>query len=132
MKRLIINIGFVTNSSSVVHHFPSELLKHPKVAAFMQAFEIDGGFVGDDLWHRGECATVAVTKEQKEEAHKQLTETDYGRGPSIDIEGDNFVIIYGDEHQSIAHMLVDLIGEVLVEQHGGDSWDHVRDGQDYN
>jgi hypothetical protein len=131
-KQISINIGFVTNSSSVVHHFPKELLQHPKIVAFLKAFEIDEGFVGSDLWHRGECATFAVTKEQKEAARSQLQNTDYGPGPAIDVDGDDFVVIYGDEHRSITATLLDVIGDALAEQHGGDRWDHIRGGEDYN
>lgn len=131
-KRVTINIGFVTNSSSVVHHFPKEILEHPKVAAFMKAFEIEEGFVGEDLWNRSECATIAVTKEQKELARQRLMDPDYGSAPSIDVDSDDFVIIYGDEHRSIAATLLDVIGQALSEERGGDRWDHVRGGQDYN
>ena len=129
-KQISINIGFVTNSSSVVYHFSNELLQHPKVSAFLKAFEIEGGFVGEDLWHRSECATVAITKEQKQAVVAQLARMD--SGPSIAVDTDEFVVIYGDEYQSIASALMDVIGQALVEEKGGTQWDLIGRGQDYN
>ena len=108
--RIGINLGFVTNSSSVIHHFPVQLLQHPDVKAFIEAFEISKGFVGSDLWHRGMCATFAVTKEQKEAVRQQLTESEYGRNVEVSIDDDSVVLIYGDEYRSIASSLVHLMG----------------------
>jgi len=130
--RISINIGFVTNSSSCVHHFPSELLQHPKIKAFLQTFEIEDGFVGPELWSRTHCTTVAITKEQKAEVQDKLTNNDYGAsGPAINVDTDEVVVIYGDEYQSIASALCNLMYEALVEQKGGDYWSH-RNSVDYN
>jgi hypothetical protein len=107
-----INIGFVTNSSSVVYHFPRSLLQEPSIKAFLDAFDLHQGFVGSDLWHRGECATIAMTKEQKQEAQKQLRHSDYGeysRTPGINTEDDSVVLIYGDEYESVASILANLL-----------------------
>lgn len=130
--RISVNIGFVTNSSSCVHHFPGELLQHPKIKAFMEAFEIAGGFIGPELWHRSHCTTVAITKEQKAEVQHKLTNNEYdARGPAINVDTDEVVIIYGDEYSSIATALCDLMYEALVEKKGGDPWSH-RNSQEYN
>lgn len=126
-KRVSITTGFVTNSSSVIHHFPNELLSHPKIAAFLKAFEIEDGFIGEDLWDRSACTSVAITKEQKQEVLQKLQNEEFATShPVIDVDADKFVVIFGDEYRSIANMLTDLIGEVLVEQHGGDRWDHLK------
>lgn len=132
-KRVSITTGFVTNSSSVIYHFPNELLSHPKVATFMKAFGIEDGFIGEDLWDRSVCTSVAITKEQKQEVLQKLLQNEEfaTRHPVIDVDADKFVVIFGDEYRSIANMLADLIGHVLVEQHGGDRWDHLK-GEDYN
>jgi hypothetical protein len=110
--RLGINIGFITNSSSCVHHFPRELLKDPKVAAFLTAFELHEGFVGSELWSRDSCTTVAMTKEQKREVQTKLGEMEGYPAPAIDTEDDSVVIIYGDEYHSIAQVLARLLTEV--------------------
>lgn len=121
-----INIGFITNSSSVVHHFPREMLAHPTISAFMVAMGIEDGFVGDNLWDRGGCTTVAITKEQKEEAWEKLqTESEHCRAPGIDTKGDDIVLIYGDEYESVAASLAGLMGQVAHEMGlstGGDSY----------
>lgn len=107
---LHINIGFVTNSSSMVYHFPRALLEDAQVQTFLKAFEIEDGFIGAELWARNECGTFAVTREQKVEVQKRLTTTDYGTPPSIDIEDDSsVVVIYGDEHRDIAAILSKLL-----------------------
>jgi hypothetical protein len=111
-KFLSINIGFVTNSSSVVYHFPRSLLTDPGIAKFIAAFELDSGFVGSELWSRDTCSTIAMTKEQKQEAAAKLTNTEYGHSPTVNVDDDSVCIIYGDEYESIAstlaHMLKDL------------------------
>ena len=114
--RLGINLGFVTNSSSVVYHFPVAVLQDPTVQAFLNAFEISGGFVGADLWHRGACGTFAVTREQKEECQRKFASindgTDdpvYGSIPGVPMGDDSVTVIYGDEYQSLASSLVGLL-----------------------
>ena len=110
---LHINIGFITNSSSCVYYFPRQLYEDPSIQAFMKAFEIDGGFIGQDLWHRGACATIAVTKEQKEEVRNLLVNNDYeATAPGINTEDDSIVIIYGDEYLSIASTLAGMLNQL--------------------
>ncbi len=133
-RRLSMNLGFVTNSSSMIHHFPKEVLDHPKVRTFMRVFEIEDGFVGQDLWHRGACTTVAVTKEQKKQVQASFTNNEGAfeeRGPKISVDSDEVVVIYGDESSSVACSLACLMCEVLAEMKGGDPWDY-RHAVEYN
>lgn len=114
-KRLIINMGFITNSSSAIHWFPKELLEDPEVRAFMSAYGIANGFVGNDLWYRSACETIALTKEQKQETKTQLGSSDYDSrmGGAVDPEDENtFVIIYGDEYSSVTSELAHLLSRV--------------------
>jgi hypothetical protein len=125
---LHINIGFITNSSSVVFHFPKALLQDPGIAAFLSAFEVSEGFVGQDLWHRGECGTLAISKEQKLVTQAMLKESEYCSAPAIDVEDDStFVLIYGDEYRDLAAVLLGMLREVCEKQ----GLPKV-DGQDYN
>lgn len=117
MKQVGINIGFITNSSSVVYHFPRELLKDKNVAAFIEAMGIQDGFVGSNLWDRGDCETFATTKEQKAEALKALAEYDWGLGddfkpnhPPIPVnEDDRIVVVIGDEYPGLTMTLAQML-----------------------
>lgn len=118
-KRLIINMGFITNSSSAIHWFPKELLDEPEVKAFMDAYGLGSGYVGDDLWYRSNCETIALTKEQKQEVKGQLTREDYGSrmGDTVNPDDDSqFVIIYGDEYQSVTSELAHLLSEIAAKK----------------
>ena len=126
MRHLSINIGFITNSSSVVHHFPAELLKHPKIAAFMEAFEIKDGFIGKNLGYRQDSPTIAITKGQKAEVYANLRteEADIPEGdiPEINVDSDDFVVIYDDESESIVTALVRLIDECSPDDYPGEQY----------
>lgn len=120
-KHLSINVGFITNSSSVVHHFPREVLNDPRVQGFLKVFEIENGFIGGNMWHRGDCDTFAITREQKLDVQNALRHSDFGSeysscGPGIDTESDEIVIAYGDEYSNLVHALTALIQKVLEEQ----------------
>jgi hypothetical protein len=131
-KQISISIGFVTNSSSVVHHFPRELLNHPKVKTFIEKFELQDGFVGDNLWHRDRCGSFLVSADQKAEVARNfsgdnsLSDDDYQcKGPAIDMDPDQVVLIYGDEYGSIASSLCSLLIEALCEKAGPEArWGH--------
>jgi hypothetical protein len=116
--RLGINIGFVTNSSSVVYHFPVAVLEDPTVQAFLNAFEVSGGFVGADMWHRGACASFAVTRDQKEELNRQFNsinngeEQVYSDVPQVPLDDGTVTLVYGDEYTSLASNLAHLLQEV--------------------
>lgn len=114
MKQISINIGFVTNSSSVVHHFPKELLEHPKIKVFLEKFEIQNGFVSDKLDCRELCASFLVTTEQKEEAIKFISEND-DVDFKIDLDQNKFVLIFGDEYSTIVSQLCFLLRRILKE-----------------
>jgi hypothetical protein len=132
--RLGMNLGFVTNSSSVVHSFPVAVLNDPGVQAFLKAFEIHGGFVGMDLWHRAHCGTFAVTKDQKEEVNQQFAQmyegedAPYtgGRVPSVPTGDDQVSVIYGDEYQSMAsslsHLMAQAAEKLGIKSGYGDSY----------
>lgn len=129
MPKIIgINIGFVTNSSSMVYHFPKSLLDDPQVKAFLVAFEAEAGFVGSDMWNRSECATFAVTREQKEAAQADLNREGYEdyRPPGIDLDDETVTVIYGDEHPGLAsmicQMLKDAAGRAGVKDYGGSDY----------
>lgn len=126
------NIGFVTNSSSVVYHFPKKLLEYPAVKAFLAAYEIEDGFVGDDLWHRGECGTIALDRKTKELADQRLHRESYGAeggyAPGIAVDDDNtFVVVIGDEHHDLAYIFSHMLCDLAREEGLGD-----YTGQDYN
>lgn len=110
--RIGMNLGFVTNSSSVVYHFPAEVLKDPRVQAFLEGFEVRQGFVGDNMWSREACSSVAFNVEQKEEIRHQMSNNEYAHGPEINTEDDSVVIVYDDEYQSLASSLAHLMAEV--------------------
>jgi hypothetical protein len=123
MFRVCINVGFITNSSSVVYNFPSELLKHPDVQAFMQAMDLFKGFVGEDLWSRTECATIAITKEQKQQTLSALNHSQWGpisdsgfQQLSSAIEDDSILVVYGDEYVSCASILADMLQRIADEK----------------
>jgi len=135
-KQISISVGFVTNSSSVVHHFPRELLDHPKVKAFIEKFELQDGFVGEDLWHRAQCGSFLVTPDQKAEVARSfsgdndISDDDYQcTGPAVDTDPGQVVLIYGDEYESIARSLCSLLIEALCEKTGNpnDRWGHSVD-----
>lgn len=114
-KRLIINMGFITNSSSAIHWFPKELLEDPEVRAFMDAYGIGGGYVGNDLWYRSACETIALTKDQKQATKDQLGSSDYDSrmGSAVNPDDDSqFVIIYGDEYTCVTSELAHLLCRV--------------------
>lgn len=121
-----INVGFVTNSSSMVYHFPREILNDPKIQAFLKAFEIEDGFVGADLWSRNACGTLAITTEQKAEVRARLADTEYGGAPAIDDDPNLIVVIYGDEHHQTAAIIAEMLRDL------GEARGMAFSGQDYN
>jgi len=119
MKKLTAVTGFITNSSSVVYHFPMSALENPKIKLFMERnglIDSDGschGFIGDDLWNRAYCSSIVFTADEKQGAITNLRgdDAEYYCPPVIDMQSDDFVIIYGDEYESLAadfaHLLHD-------------------------
>lgn len=125
-KVIGISVGFVTNSSSMVYHFPRKLLEDPTIQTFLKAFEVEEGFIGSDLWHRGECGTFAVTQSQKEQVVKLLGETEYCRPPAIDMDPDTVVVIYGDEYPGMASTISGMLRAAAerlgIRDFGGDEY----------
>lgn len=112
-KRITINIGFITNSSSVVHWFPRQVLDDPDVQAFLRAYEIEDGYVGSDLWARNQCGSFVVTKEQRLEMNEKMV-LDWGdgqdtHGPKADVDSDDVLVVYGDEHHEISLILSGIL-----------------------
>jgi len=105
--RLTFTSGFITNSSSVIHGFPRELLEHPHVKEFMQKYGVTGGMMPRDVWNRAACTAILVTDEQVNAVRKSMTSDNYG-GHIPDTPG-LFFVIYGDEYESIAEDLSELI-----------------------
>lgn len=111
-KRIGINIGFITNSSSAVHHFPKALLEDPAIRHFLTALEVEDGFVGSDMWSRDACTSLLITKEQKEEALQKLADTEYGGAPPfLDMSDDSVIVIFGDEGHGICYQISKLFDE---------------------
>lgn len=115
-KRLIINMGFITNSSSAIHWFPKEVLDDPDVKTFMEAYGLTGGYVGDDLWSRDTCESVLLNAAQHDQARTDLN-SGYGDGDAGDrLVGNGadggITIIYGDEYESVTSELAHLLSAV--------------------
>ena len=107
MRTLTLNFGFVTNSSSVIHSFDRELLADPEVDAFLKAFELLDGRIGEKLAWRNFCASFLTTTEQKKRAEEMLAEY-----PELDLQVDHnnsIVVIYCDETISFASFLCKLL-----------------------
>lgn len=102
--RLSIHLGFVTNSSSMIHHFPPEVLQDPDVRQFLEVFQIAGGFVGRDMGNRSQCGTVAIDPEQKALLRQRMGDSDLLAGPDTSV-----VVVYGDEYRSLANSLAQLM-----------------------
>jgi len=128
MKRITINIGFITNSSSCIHFFDKRLLGDEQVKAFIDAYGIAGGYVGSDLWHRARCGSFLVNDEQREKARKELNEADFG-GPYPVGDADSVTVIYGDEHSEIT-MELDTVLKDACRRLNKPEWD--LGGTEYN
>lgn len=122
--RLVVNVGFITNSSSVIHWFPKEVLQDPDVQAFLNAYGMSSGTVGSDLWHRGACGSFLVTPDQYADAEGQLSGSEYCTAPSIGPnDGSAVAVIYGDEYQTVFSELSGVLSraaEKMKLSGGGD------------
>lgn len=115
-KRISITAGFITNSSSVVYHFPRHLWEHPQIQAFAEVYGItEQGYVSDQLWNRARCDSVALTQEEKEKLRKGFLDSKYG-SVELDTDHDGPLIVYGDEYQGLAHSLVNLAKDLASEE----------------
>lgn len=113
---ITLGLGHTTNSSSCIHFFPKEILKHPLLVSFLERYEISGGFVGEDLWSRSTCDSLLLTEEQKNQANKDLKSLDGFHAPSV-VEGgqEEFVVIYGDEYSGVASIFAEMCEDVCKE-----------------
>ena len=139
MKTVLqINTGFITNSSSQVCFFDRKLLDDPEIKAFLEAFSVSGGYIGPNLWHRGNCGSVLITQEQKEKARKELEELEEGffssYAPSVDGGEDTITIIYGDEYSDdLAYILSRKLTALLNDGRQIGDEDYVyNDGESFN
>jgi len=105
------NVGFVTNSSSVIYSFPKEILLDANVATFIKDHELHHGFIGDDLWQRDKCTSLAITKEQKIYINKKLNQEEeyYYESLCVNEDNDDIILIYGDEYDSIVSTLAQIM-----------------------
>jgi len=126
MKKVTINIGFITNSSSVVHWFPRELLEDSEVKAFLSSYEIEDGYVGSNLWNRGECGSFITSREQRLGMNAKMRFDSDIYGPMSDPESDDLVVIYGDEYKNLSSILCTILDEACVRlglrKQGGTSY----------
>jgi len=125
--QLTVTSGFITNSSSVIYHFDARILEHPKVKRFLEAYELNKGYVGSEIWNREDCMTLAMTKEQKEEAHRGFNSINgwdifkdddsfrYNPDDYIDVNNSGPIIIYGDEYDHITHTVCELMRQASEE-----------------
>lgn len=114
MKFISANIGFITNSSSCVHCFPIDLLDDPNVAAVIEAYNLQNGYLPDSLTHRGICDSVLVTKEQKDEVLQFISENEYfnkEQWTGALHTPDTLVITYSDESESLARVLCEALSQ---------------------
>jgi hypothetical protein len=110
MKRVTINIGFITNSSSVVYWIPRQVLEDADVAAFIAKYELQDGYVGDEIWSRSQCGSFAVTREQRDQINRELCNSEYrSADPMYNVDEDNVVAVYGDEYDDISSELAALL-----------------------
>lgn len=113
-KRMVINDGFVTNSSSCVYQISKEVLEHPDVQAFFDLYGIEDGYVGRNLWSRGDCESIAVSESKQKKVQERLKNGAWGdyEGPHVDVDDDQILVVYGDEYDGVAQELVRLLREV--------------------
>ena len=132
MKRLMVTTGFVTNSSSMICGFDRALLEDEEVQAFLTAFEISEGYIGKDLWHRGECGSILLTEAQKEQANADLAASDYGHVSVGDPKSPEVVVIYGDEYEDLAAAFAHLLYRVADRKSKEDGRSYESGGWEYN
>lgn len=129
-QRITVNIGFITNSSSCVYYFPKRVLEDPEVQAFIEAHDLENGYVGSSLWNRGGCSSFLVTKAQKQEAKRELWSYD---GPAaeeptgsisstIDPDDDGAYVIYGDEYRDTTHLLCEILSKAYARIDNSDAF----------
>lgn len=119
-RRITVNVGFITNSSSCVYYFPKEVLSDPMVKAFLKAYELEDGYLGSNLQCRDTCASLIVTKAQKGKAKAELTYEGESTEASqaIDPDSDGVYVFYGDEYTDTTQILCRIMSEALARLTG--------------
>ena len=112
-KRISINVGFITNSSSCIYYFPKEVLEDQEVKDFISKYGMEEGFVGE-IWYRSSCDSFLVTSDQKLEAQMELEDSEYCRVTGvIDPNNDGAYVLFGDEYQNTVHILNQVLSRAL-------------------
>jgi len=112
MKRLSVNIGHITNSSSVVYSFPREVLEDEAVKAILTAYEVPADSIGDNMWYRSECNSFVSTVEGWHEIDEDFRSIEY-TSPQYGQPGD-VLIIYGDEYMEVKPWLQILLKYLIA------------------
>lgn len=110
-----VTTGFITNSSSMICWFDRKLLDNPEVKAFLSAYGIENGTVGQNLWHRGACTSILLTPEQRREAQHKLSTGafDASYAPDLGDDDDKIIVIYGDEYSNIATEFANVLCKAM-------------------
>lgn len=114
MTRILVTIskGFITNSSSVIHWFDQEkALADEKVQSFLKLHGYTGlpSYVGSDLWSRSSCDSIITTEEVKGSLREQTIDGWQIPLPYCSNNPKVGIIIYGDEYDSFARELSEVI-----------------------
>ena len=115
MRRLTVNIGFITNSSSVIHWFDGAILKDPEVQAFIDAYELSAGSIGENLWNRARCGSLLTTEDQfaqvREDLADEIGSNNIVQNGGVATRNGGVAIIYGDEYATIFSELAHVMSE---------------------
>lgn len=99
MKFLSVNVGHITNSSSVVYSFPKEILENKEIQAILEAYSIPDNMIGSNPWDRGDCHSFVSTEEGWEILHDKFTADSFYENFIPDHGGPGDVVfVYGDEY----------------------------------
>lgn len=120
MKFLSVNIGHITNSSSVVYSFPKEILDNEEIQFILEAYEIPDNMIGEELWNTYLCHSFVSTEEGWSLLNRRLGDNRTGNGHGVDIgkKGD-VVFVYGDnylERKPWLLLILDVFQRVAKKQ----------------
>jgi hypothetical protein len=123
---LSITIGFTTNSSAYILGYPKRILEDPEVKAFMDRYDLWGGYSCSDLSRNN--SAIAMTQEQKamllpEEPSEDEDDGYYGHIKFNPKDADEFIVFYGDEYSSMASELAHILSEAS-RRLGAEGWEH--------
>lgn len=122
-KVLSIISGFITNSSSVINGFDASVLSDKRIQTLLSKYGVKNGFIGEDLLSRGTCGSLIISAEQKAQAKQTFAECEYGAA-NFDFEDGRVYVMYGDEYDSLARELSEIMREISEEKKlAVTSWD---------